>query len=384
MKILFRKNLDESLQLIFLNLSSTDLENARLVCHEWNTFILERMWNNKNPNKSILMTKREYQWKYFKPEMNIFQIIGDIVKFVCDDDVLIANVFNDQIYVYDVKKLTLLYILDYKIRNIDDNQPQSVDFDVKDEYIVTKTSTHVEQLCISLWNKKSGKFISKLQIKCNVPTSTTAPIQIKDSYITSTCCADDQRSRYHIDKLFIIRFSKEELTMLHELELDTRPKTFDIDNGYIVLGGKKDLKLLKIESGTYEKVIKTSQINYVVLRYPNAITIGADISKGLKVWDVQEGTLLRHIDEELTFYSLRTNDIFLAVEVGVNNVKIFSIDELVEKKIRDEKVGSKLIEATIDWWDNWYLNKNSIIKIEDRNEEANSDVIIYDFKKCSA
>ena len=380
-------NVDEPLQMIFLNLSSTDLENARLVCHEWNKFILERMWNKNNPNKSILMTKREYQWKYFKPEMKTFQIIGDIVKFVCDDDVLIVNVFNDQIYVYNVKNLTLLYILDYKIRNVDDNQLQSVDFDVKDEYIVTKTSMYVEQFCISLWDKNSGKFISKLQMEYAILTCLTATIQIKDSYIISPCChrgLDFHGPDLHTHKLFIIKFSKEELTLLHELELDKEPNTFDSDAGYIVLGGRRNLKLLKIINGTCENVIKTSQINSVVLRYPNAITTGSSISKGLKVWDVKEGTLLRDIDEQLTFYSLRTNDIFLTVEVGVNNVKIFSIDELIDKKINDTKVGSRYFKATIDLWDNWYLNKNNIIKIEDGNKEANSDIIMYDFKKCSA
>jgi len=63
---LFSHNMDEVLQEVFLLLSPGCLHRARQVCHQWNQFILGRLWGSRVGRRRLRL-RLEEKWRKEKP-----------------------------------------------------------------------------------------------------------------------------------------------------------------------------------------------------------------------------------------------------------------------------------------------------------------------------
>ena len=84
---LFKSDLDEALQLVFLSLDPESLKASRLVCKAWNTFIKRRVWGS--PSARLGLKGRLLRhWKGASAPVN--NLLGDKCKEVysmaCDEE----------------------------------------------------------------------------------------------------------------------------------------------------------------------------------------------------------------------------------------------------------------------------------------------------------
>jgi len=67
LSLLFRCNMDEVLQMIFLGLDPASLHRARQVCKEWNEFLLARVWGAARDRLTARLTR---SWLAGQPSLS--------------------------------------------------------------------------------------------------------------------------------------------------------------------------------------------------------------------------------------------------------------------------------------------------------------------------
>ena len=143
-------------QEIFLNLDHNSLHQARQVCQEWNTFIMERVWGSRR-GKMEMVRKLSRQWRKEEPHKREYEINRKGFYLAVDDAIIGLGTLDNKAILLAVDTGEEERSVDCQdtevVGRMDQNnfisEAESVQLDMTEEVVVTVTGCGV----VTVWDR---------------------------------------------------------------------------------------------------------------------------------------------------------------------------------------------------------------------------------------
>merc|ERR1712059_209517 len=309
---LFDSNLDEVLQTIFLQLDPVSLKTARCVCHQWNQFILERLWGSK-PARNRLQARLNHRW-ITRPSVEIvdlFKTERTIYFLTCDDKFVYSGTGEGFAEVHSLATGERVLELDCRSEENQEEEElgEFVQLDVGREVLATAYKYNV---CI--WLKSSGERVYQGKHHGN---QSVFGVKVTESGKVVTGAGDGS--------VFVLQ-----------------P---DVQNRWEVAHKLTDL----------EEEITHIEPWMITLSFPFMFVVGGDEWPGFQVWNIKNNKgvktveLFRSINlNERHFHNIHSTRRFLVIsEILTDTVDdeyedcfmfVFDEKELADSRISDTKL----------------------------------------------
>ena len=265
------------------------------VCREWNDFIRKRLWRSPYGLRRL---RDRLRGQYFteQPEETVLQVAAGVgvesQVWTCkaDQKILVCGLLNGTANVFNTETKTLLTVLDCQ------SSGGTMRLCLSSNLIVAASSYGV----ISIWSRKDYALIFRDH---SLHHSEVTGVKMSDSLlITGDSCG--------IVNCWTV--SGTAVGSENFLVDEKRPVTdLDLQQNTILLGSLSSLRVgtLNKEAGCPSlKLIKTDYILECKLAHHLAITCGGKYRKGIQVWDLRSGALLRSLWSDLLFLSLEISN----------------------------------------------------------------------------
>ena len=293
MNKLFQSDLDEIIQKIFLNMDPMSLKSCTLACKEWNQFIQQRLWKSKSARK-ILFNRLIHQWKYCEPLRTDYTYKADDVNYlVADDEIIVCGYSRRGVArVFDIHTGDLIYELQCKESLRGNELFVGVQLDLGTNLIASVTHSGV----VSIWNKVDGKKL--YQAKHHGEHIPVFGLKVC-SNTTCVISGGGDGSLVIVEPILgVWRISCE---IFDNRDAITH---IDADGKWAVAGSRRSIKLWDLEKRSQVDSVKPLPVKVWMLafKYPNVYVVGGEDWNGIQIWNITNGSLLRHIEETAKAY----------------------------------------------------------------------------------
>jgi len=288
MSLAFQWDCDEFLQRVFLNLDPHSLKTCRKVCSRWNGFIYDRVWRSPRAQKRLhnRLNHQFVQEQPYEDELQVSKSGEESQVFYCcaNDSILVCGLLNGTANVYSLTSYRLVAVLDCQ------SSGAFVQLSIGSEYIVSVSSYGI----VSVWDTAKYSLIYRENVHEN---ATIQGIKALGS-IFVTGDIDGLVSTFRVDR--------EEVSIMSKVVDERNPVNhIDFDGKWILTGSQNHLKIWNLfKPDDWSKTLKTGYVCCCCLRFPLAATSGVRLNKGVKIWDLNRGTLLVTVEEKSFFWSL--------------------------------------------------------------------------------
>lgn len=280
---LLARNLNPVVREIFLNLSSSDLMKAKLVCHSWLDFI-HKWIENSIPGRERLQVKLKHNWKARKVMSSRFYIAsGEIFDIKWDQDEVLCGTCDGFINVFDRRTSQRKLSLEL-------HRGTCVQLDMNKDIIVSVG----EDSDIHVLDRKTFRKIQCIQ---DHRGSIWGVKIYKDKVIT--CSGDSMIHVYHIRQ-------DHQLSLIERLRHHKRSVTHvEVDRDLIVTGSED--KFIKVFNMVSREMIRVFKCQFSILclgfahPYIAALPNQYSNSWGCEIWS---------LDQELSSQCLKFVELF--------------------------------------------------------------------------
>ena len=336
---LFDIGLEEIIQKIFLFLDSKSLKNAKQTCATWREFIDRRIWNSKSAREKlyselVFKWKNEDSVKLWEKDLSDY---GMYITFVvCDMQVIVCALRSGNLLTFDVNTCELLYSLDLA----SSLQSGGIQMDISDTQIIIVC---VDSGFIKILDKCTGE---ELLSENHPPSSGPSQILgIKMLENIGVAGAQNgvisffRKRNQEKSKIWDIDRVNSGIGEITHIEGDEQRLVIGSRNG-VYLWDMNQMKIIPSETSINVKVWMLS------FHYPFVFVVGGDNWKGIQVYDILNGKLLRHIHQSVPFHNVHSNGRFLLMSERMNHrtpvtVAMNDVKELSGPSIKDEDLWSK-------------------------------------------
>lgn len=316
---LFHSNLDEVLQTIFLQLDPVSLKTARCVCHQWNQFILERLWGSK-PARNRLQARLNHRW-ITRPSVEIvdlFKTERTIYFLTCDDKFVYSGTGEGFAEVHSLATGERVLELDCRSEENQEEEElgEFVQLDVGREVLATAYKYNV---CI--WLKSSGERVYQGKHHGN---QSVFGVKVTESGKVVTGAGDGS--------VFVLQPDvQNRWEVVHKLtEVKEEISHIDTDGDWMMAGTSKSVHLwdLSVPGSVKYKGMLGIQTYKFILSFPFLLVVGGHEWTGLQVWNIKTRKRIRLINMgKRHFNNIHYNGRFIAVSEMVDNYDHVEDDE---------------------------------------------------------
>jgi len=361
---LFKSDLDEALQLVFLSLDPESLKASRLVCKAWDTFIKRRVWGS--PRARLRLRGRLLRhWKGASAKVTNLRegMCNEVYSLACDEERVYCGTADQHIQVFEIASGSLLYmrfcasedeviLYDGQLM-LNENEERSragVQLDLGKNLLAAITLGGV----VSLWQKRNG---DKLYL--GRPHGDVGVYGVRvwgDVVITGG--ADGS--------LVLLSNSQGTWTVAQKVITGKSYIThLDSDGDTLAVGTHTGVQLWKVENkknhegevetrlshtgGALEEKGDKLVVWMLVVSKPLVIVVGGEEWEGIQVWSLKTGKLVRHFDQDVHYHNVQLNRYGLITITEIKDfvwnhqpgheeevaVVVMSLSDLGNNKIKD-------------------------------------------------
>ena len=261
------------------------------MCRAWNDFIRKRLWRSPYGLRKL---RDRLRGQYFteQPEETVLQVAAGVglesQVWTCkaDEKIVVCGLLNGTANVFSTETRTLLTVLDCQ------SSGGTMRLSLSDSFIVAASSYGV----LSVWSRKDYGLIFRDD---SLHQSEVTGVKISEPLLITG------DSGGVVNCLTVSGTAVRSENLLVD---ERRPVTdLDLRQNIILLGSLSSLRvgtLSKDGSLASLKLIKTGHILECKLFHPFAIISGGKYRKGIQVWDLRAGALVRSLCPDLHFLSL--------------------------------------------------------------------------------
>lgn len=331
---MFEQDMDQCLQHVFLDLDPASLKASRMVCRQWNQFILKRVWGAK---RKVLLEQVQRKWRKGSVSRTSLERGSDnpegfdSITFInCDDRVITVSRESGLVSVWNTADNSKMFTLDC---TKDDNLPAWGPQVALGKSVIATTGGSV----VRLWNKSNGS----LEYGDTLHGTNSRVLGL------GVTCEDLVISGGSQGRLVILARAEE-----NGWEVKQKASTGDgsevthiyCDGKMAAIGTMKTVQVWDVEAGGQAEGTKTVNIfsGMVVLVFPHVFALkGEDIADEICVYDMKTGDQIRSVcfndshdnfrlDMVTTVINMHTNGRQLVVSTPKEEF-LFDVKELIEK-----------------------------------------------------
>jgi len=378
-------NLSFLKQEIFLHLDHVSLHQARQVCLEWNTFIMDRVWGSKR-GKIEMERKLARQWRKEEPHKKEFMIDRKGFYLAVDEKIIGLGTLDNKAVMLKVD--TGEEVRDMKCQEeevmarMDQNnfisEAESVQLDMTEEVVVTVTGCGV----VTVWDRVTMEMLYREAHHGYEPVLGVRAVG--DVVITGGINGS----------MAVLSLSQTmprvKLECLQREEGQRSINHLDCDMVHVLVGTDHDMRLWDMTVRSSPRVVSSVPAEHVcccVLSYPYAACTGLFASYGVQIWDMLKGIQLRHLHVDLSMWVVQIKDNVLATSMSGDmniastpSIFLHDLGELVDTSIKDKDLWARQIMCTREDLSDPHIaiNKTCLFAVTKKGQTG-ANVTVWDF-----
>jgi len=365
---LFARELEEILLNIFLNLDPVSLKNCRLTCSQWNEFIQRRVWSSKT-SRSYLRHRLSGRWKSEEPSSRLIRLKCDssVSYMVCDESLVILALDIGNVLAFDA------HLGELKYEVTDCSRSHGTQVDIGPSKVVAVSGNGL----VTIFDKNDGR----IEYREN---SHDGQERDQDEFGIGIKMLEKRAIVGGEDGIVRI-LERDSISGQWRLShsLTGRPGITHIDGNeeWACIGTRGvvqvwDLNTLSLLHTKHEMAVEVWMLS---LSFPFVLVVGGQHWRGLKVFHLTTGELVREMESEKSYHNVHcTSQTVTLCEVNSEakkEVLLYDLSQLTNKNIPEKNLWFKRMEFQV----RWYSRVEAVSNTSKLFVCANNRLALFDF-----